>query len=200
MNQTPAPSEPLSSIDELVAFFTSAARPKPDWLVGLEHEKLGVRLDGAPVPYQGADGVAQLLARLVTSHGYTGVHEGEHLIGAGRNGEEITLEPGMQVELSGPPLSSASACNVMMRSHIRQLRPVAEELGIHFITGGFRPFGSLSDVAWLPKRRYDIMREYLPPSRSAGARDDEAHRHRAGEPRLLERGRRRRTRSGRRSA
>src|SRR6185369_2529215 len=31
-----------------------------------------------------------------------------------------------------------------------------------FIAGGFRPFGRLEDIAWLPKRRYDIMREYLP--------------------------------------
>ena len=38
----------------------------------------------------------------------------------------------------------------------------AGPLGIRFVAGGFRPFGSLDDVPWLPKRRYDIMREYLP--------------------------------------
>jgi glutamate--cysteine ligase len=162
MNQTPALSEPLSNVDELVSFFSSAAKPSPQWLVGLEHEKLGVRLDGSAVPYAGAGGVAELLARLISDHGYTGIHEGEHVIGASRNGEEITLEPGMQVELSGPPLVGARACSTLMRSHIRQIGAVARPLGIHFIGGGFRPFGSLADVPWLPKRRYDIMREYLP--------------------------------------
>jgi glutamate--cysteine ligase len=165
MNQDPALSEPLSNIDELVAFFSSAAKPKPQWLVGLEHEKLGVRLDGAPVPYApggGGAGVADLLGLLVADHGYAGIYDGENLIGASRNGEDITLEPGMQVELSGPPLAGARACSTLMRSHIRQLAAVAKPLGIHFIWGGFRPFGSLSDVPWLPKRRYDIMREYLP--------------------------------------
>jgi glutamate--cysteine ligase len=162
MNHTSALSEPLSNTDELVAFFASAARPEPEWLVGLEHEKLGVRLDGSPVPYAGPGGVAELLATLQASHGFRGVYDGEYLIGAGRDGEEITLEPGMQVELSGPPLTSANACASLMRSHIRHLRPLARDLGIHFIGGGFRPFGSLSDVPWLPKRRYDIMREYLP--------------------------------------
>src|SRR6185369_2925644 len=35
-------------------------------------------------------------------------------------------------------------------------------LSIHFIASGFRPFGTLDDVPWLPKRRYKVMREYLP--------------------------------------
>jgi glutamate--cysteine ligase len=162
MNQTAALSEPLSSIDELVSVFSTAAKPRSQWLVGLEHEKLGVRADGAPVPYAGPGGVAELLHRLIASHGYTGIYEGEHAIGASRNGEDITLEPGMQVELSGPPLHGAQACSTLMRSHIRQLAAVARPLGIQFIGGGFRPFGSLAEVPWLPKRRYDIMREYLP--------------------------------------
>ena len=155
-------SEPLASVEELVSFFSSAAKPNSEWLVGLEHEKIGVHADGSPVPYAGPTGVAALLAALLSKHGYTGVYEGEHLIGAGRDGDEITLEPGMQVELSGPPLPGAHACGALLRQHIRQVGAVAEELGIRFIWGGFRPFGTLAQVPWLPKRRYDIMREYLP--------------------------------------
>jgi glutamate--cysteine ligase len=162
MNHSPAFSEPLSSIDQLVAFFAGAAKPPSEWLVGLEHEKLGVRLDGSPVPYAGSTGVAQLLATMLSQHGFTGVYEGQHLIGAGRDGEEITLEPGMQIELSGPPLVGARACATLLRRHVHELSTAAAPLDIHFIGGGFRPFGTLQDVPWLPKKRYDIMREYLP--------------------------------------
>ena len=72
MNQPSALSQPLSSIDELVSLFSSAAKPRQEWLVGLEHEKLGVRLDGSPVPYSGAGGVAELLAALVAERGLHG--------------------------------------------------------------------------------------------------------------------------------
>jgi glutamate--cysteine ligase len=160
MNHNPA-SEILSNVDQLVSIFSAAAKPKEKWLVGVEHEKLGVRSDGSPAPYLGPQGVAQLLANML-SDGWTGVYEGEHLIGASRNGEEVTLEPGMQVELSGPPLVSGQACATMLYNHVRAIRDSALPLGIRFIAGGFRPFGTLADVPWLPKRRYDIMREYLP--------------------------------------
>jgi glutamate--cysteine ligase len=162
MNHTPAPSAPLSSIEQLVSFFEEAAKPTEQWLLGLEHEKVGVRADGTPIPYQGAGGVAELLSALVEGRGWRGVYEGQNLIGAGYQGEEITLEPGMQVELSGPPLPSARACSTLLRGHVRALSRIARDHGIRFIAGGFRPFGTLAEVPWLPKRRYDIMREYLP--------------------------------------
>jgi glutamate--cysteine ligase len=46
--------------------------------------------------------------------------------------------------------------------HLQEVRELAAPLGIRFMAGGFRPFGTLDDVPWLPKRRYKVMREYLP--------------------------------------
>jgi glutamate--cysteine ligase len=59
-------------------------------------------------------------------------------------------------------LPSASAGRDFLRQHLAELKQISDPLGIHFIAGGFRPFGRLDDVPWLPKRRYDIMRAYLP--------------------------------------
>src|SRR5688572_9554870 len=146
MNHSPVPSEPVTNVDQLVSFFAEAAKPKERWLVGLEHEKLGARADGSPVPYRGPGGVAELLGTLVDHRGWRGVREGENLIGAGRNVEEITLEPGMQMELSGPPLPGAQACSTLLRGHICGLSPIARGQGIRFIAGGYRPFGTLDDV------------------------------------------------------
>ncbi len=100
--------------------------------------------------------------------GYALTHDGPHVIGAGRDGEEITLEPGLQMELSAPPLATAVACRDLLRRHIGELSTLAEPLGMRFIAGGFRPFGRLDDIPWLPKRRYDIMRVYLPRQGSLG--------------------------------
>ena len=77
-------------------------------------------------------------------------------------GSRLTVEPGGQLELSGAALSSAAACRAGLFAHVREVTDAARPLGVRFIAGGFRPFGSLEDVPWLPKRRYAVMRAYLP--------------------------------------
>jgi glutamate--cysteine ligase len=153
--------EPLTSLDQLSAFFARSARPEAAWLVGLEQEKIPVRSDGAPVPYDGPASITALL-RALQPAGFVPVKDGVHVIGAKRGREEISLEPGLQVELAAPPLPTALATRALLRQHLQELTAAAGPLGIRFIAGGFRPFGTLADVPWLPKRRYDIMREYLP--------------------------------------
>jgi glutamate--cysteine ligase len=161
MPDTSSVSEPVFTIEDLTRFFPSAARPKPQWLLGVEHEKIPVAADGGPIPYDGSSGVVALLAGLA-SRGHRLTHDGPHVIGAGRSGEEVTLEPGLQVELSAPPLPTAVACRDLLQRHLAELKALALPLGIRFIAGGFRPFGRLDEIPWLPKRRYDIMRDYLP--------------------------------------
>jgi glutamate--cysteine ligase len=154
-------AEPITSIDQLSAFFARSARPEAGWLVGVEQEKLPVRSDGRPIPYDGPGGVTSLL-RALEPAGFVPVKDGNNVIGAARGREEISLEPGLQVELAAPPLATALATRSLLRRHLNELTEAAGPLGIRFVAGGFRPFGSLADVPWLPKRRYDIMREYLP--------------------------------------
>jgi glutamate--cysteine ligase len=155
------PTEPVTTLEHLTGVFRLAAKPPAEWLVGLEQEKLAVRADGAPVDYDGPTGVTTLLAGMA-QRGFRPIKDGAHVIGAARGREEISLEPGLQVELAAPPFSSAAMSRQMMRRHLGELTEVAGPLGIRFIAGGFRPFGRLEDVPWLPKQRYGIMRDYLP--------------------------------------
>jgi glutamate--cysteine ligase len=46
--------------------------------------------------------------------------------------------------------------------HLDEILPAAEAVGITFLGVGFRPFGTLDDVPWMPKGRYVVMRAYLP--------------------------------------
>jgi glutamate--cysteine ligase len=162
---TPTPSSGteviISSQDALVAYFREASKPPSEWRVGLEQEKLPVLQDGSPVPYEGPRGIAALLAKLEEG-GFVAEREDGHTIALGRGDERITVEPGGQIELSGPALVSAEAGRRVLVAHLAEVRALAEPLGIHFIAGGFRPFGTLDDVPWLPKRRYKVMRAYLP--------------------------------------
>jgi glutamate--cysteine ligase len=158
---TNAFDEAIASPRALTTYFHEASKPAAQWRVGLEQEKIPVYADGSPAAYDGPRGIAVLLDRL-RARGFAAELEDGHVISLERQEERITLEPGGQLELSGPALVSAEAGRHVLVSHIREAQELARPLGIHFIAGGFRPFGSLDDVPWLPKRRYVVMRDYLP--------------------------------------
>jgi glutamate--cysteine ligase len=151
----------ITSPRALSAYFQEGSKPRQEWRVGLEQEKIPVREDGMPAPYDGPNGIAELLARL-ERRGFTAGKEDERTVSLERGEERITLEPGGQLELSGPALVSAEAGRQVLVRHIEEVRETARPLGLRFIAGGFRPFGTLDDVPWLPKRRYVVMRDYLP--------------------------------------
>jgi glutamate--cysteine ligase len=147
------------SVEDLIDHFRAGAKPREKFRVGIEQEKIGARADGAPVPYQGRDGIEAVLARLV-GRGFAATREHQHIVWLERNGERITIEPGGQFEFSGAPRDSAAACRDALVAHVREVAEVARPLGIHFLGIGARPFGKISDVDWLPKRRYDMMKHY----------------------------------------
>jgi glutamate--cysteine ligase len=156
-----APDEIIASPRDLVAYFRDAGKPREEWRIGIEQEKIPVREDGFPAPYAGPNGIERLLA-LLEGRGFTAQQEDGHTVSLERGEERITVEPGGQVELSGPALISAAAGRDVLLAHVREVQELARPLGIRFIGGGFRPFGGLEDVPWLPKRRYVVMRDYLP--------------------------------------
>jgi len=159
----PSAAAPPTAAD-LVNYFRTAAKPRAEWRVGIEQEKIGVLADGAPVPYEGragVPGVAQIL-QLLVERGFSPKTEDGHIIALERGPERITVEPGGQIELSGAALPSASACRDALMAHVAEVTAVARPLGVRFLGCGARPFGSLDDIPWLPKRRYAVMRAYLP--------------------------------------
>jgi glutamate--cysteine ligase len=164
MTNAPAPvsaSATITSARDLLAYFRRAGKPPADWRLGIEQEKIPVRPDGKPAPYEGPQGIARLI-ELLQPRGFSAQTEDGHPVALERGEERITLEPGGQLELSGPALVSAAAGQAVLLAHVREVQELARPLGIHFLAGGFRPFGTLDDVPWLPKRRYVVMRDYLP--------------------------------------
>jgi len=153
---------PIESIDDLVSFFRRAERPRPSWMVGMEHEKLGF-LDGgpAPVPYAGGRGIREVLERF-SRFGFAPWLEEGNPIAARRPGATLSLEPGGQFELSGRPFPCAHACREELLHHVAQAKAIGAELGIDWVGVGYRPFGRTADMPWMPKVRYGVMRAYLP--------------------------------------
>lgn len=156
-----AKDRPVESFDDLLAHFDKGPKPKSDWKIGTEHEKVVFRRKtNGPVAYDGPDGIGALLQGL-TRFGWVAETEGENIIALKRDAASITLEPGGQFELSGAPLEHLHQTCLEVGGHLREVREVADQLGIAFLGLGFSPKTSLEDTPIMPKGRYQIMRAYM---------------------------------------
>ncbi len=157
-NQDP----PLTDPAQLVRTFRDAERPPVQHKVGLEHEKLLFGPQGFPVPYEGAHGIGQLLEAL-SARGYQPFREGPGLpaIALELGKLTVSLEPGGQLELSGTAVGTAREAHAENLRHLEDLKQVTGPLGIRIATLGYRPFGQLAQMPWMPKSRYRVMRETL---------------------------------------
>lgn len=148
--------------DALLADFRTYGRPRPDWLVGGEFERALVRPDGRPVGYFEPDGIAWVLAEMARRGAWDVEYEGDHPIALWKNGGSITLEPGGQVELSGAPHRTLSALAAEMMGNRSEMLSLVEGKDLVWIACGLSPITSMDAIPWVPKGRYEIMRQYLP--------------------------------------
>ena len=147
----------------LIEKFHQYGRPKTDWLVGGEFERAMVRPNGEPIGYFEPHGVRWILEQLAKNDCWTPKYEGEHLIALHKkNGANITLEPGGQVELSGAPHKTLSALAKEMQANREELLELADGKDQVWIAAGLTPIAPIHTIPWVPKGRYEIMKQYLP--------------------------------------
>ena len=156
-------AQPLTSVDELVAYFRAAERPGGPRCVGLEHEKLIYPVNSdQPVPYEGERSISAVLGALQTFQ-YQPFRDspGGPVIALTRGKSTISLEPGGQLELSGAPASTARAVHQENLAHIAEVKKACGPLGLRAVALGYRPVGTVAQIPWMPKTRYQAMRETL---------------------------------------
>ena len=158
-------SEPIESVDQLVRYFAAAGKPREQWRIGTEHEMLGVynsgsRIGRAPA-YEGGCGIAAFFAAFAR-HGWKPVREEDTVIALTCAGAQVTFEPGGQLEHAVRPLRHADDLAQAISRNVAQLAEPSQQCGISWLSLGFRPFGTLDEVPWMPKKRYALMREYMP--------------------------------------
>jgi len=144
---------------QMVEHLITGNKPKAQWRIGTEHEKIGFCLKKlTPIPYEG--GIKTILEGL-QRFDWEPVFEGPNIIALKRDGASVSLEPGGQLELSGAPLEHVHQTCAEVSRHLREVKEVADEIEAGFISLGFRPDTRLEDVPIMPKGRYKIMREYM---------------------------------------
>ena len=161
--QTAAELEaPVSRRDALIEYFETGAKPRSEWRVGTEYEKVAVdRKTGRAARYYGPRGIEAVLRRLADKFGWTPRLEADHVIALEGRKATITLEPGGQLELSGEACESIHCAQEELAQHVNEIVTVADELGLAFLGLGIQPLSPLEDIEWVPKVRYGIMAPYM---------------------------------------
>jgi len=159
---------PIHDRAELVDYIAAGGKPPQDWRIGTEHEKFGFRLDDLrPPTWEGPQGIGVLLEGM-TRFGWERVLENDKLIALLRDNASVTLEPAGQLELSGAPLETIHETCAEVSQHLREVKSVADEIGVGFLGMGFQPKWRRDEMPWMPKGRYRIMRDYMPKVGSLG--------------------------------
>ena len=157
--------------DELEAYFHNGGKPRDRWRIGTEYEKVGIdRNTGKAIPYFGPRGVESILKELVDRYDWEPEEQDGRIIALIRGKEQIHLEPGGQIELSGEPCESIHCTYAEFTQHVRELLEIAAERDIVFLGLGIQPVSRLEEIEWVPKKRYRIMGPYMPKVGTLGQR------------------------------
>lgn len=90
--------------------------------IGTEHEKLGYyKSSHKRISY---DSIRQLLSGLCERHSWDPIMEGEYIIGAEKDGQSVTIEPGGQFELSGAPVNTLHETLEETQWHINEVTQI----------------------------------------------------------------------------
>ncbi|GAB5447784.1 glutamate--cysteine ligase [Gymnodinialimonas sp.] len=153
---------PIEHYSQLAEYLSDGCKPKADWRIGTEHEKFGFCRDTLqPIPYEGERSVKAVLEGLRDRFNWAPVMEGGNIIGLEKDGANVSLEPGGQLELSGAPLETVHQTCDEVNDHLRQVREVADMIGVDFIGLGAAPIWRHEDMPLMPKGRYKLMDGYM---------------------------------------
>ncbi|MDK3017251.1 glutamate--cysteine ligase [Pseudodonghicola flavimaris] len=153
---------PIERHEQLAEYLAAGCKPKEDWRIGTEHEKFGFCKDTHnPLPFAGDRSIEAVLEGLRDRYGWAEVREGGHLIGLEKDGANVSLEPGGALELSGAPLETIHQTCDEVNEHLREVKSIADEIGVGFIGLGAAPVWTHDQMPLMPKGRYKLMDAYM---------------------------------------
>ena len=153
---------PIARYEQMAEYLASGCKPKEDWRIGTEHEKFGFCKDSLlPLPYEGERSIHAVLSALRDRHDWQELREADQLIGLTKDGANISLEPGGALELSGAPLETIHETCDEVSVHLKEVKDIADEIGVGFIGLGAAPTWMHEEMPLMPKGRYKLMDAYM---------------------------------------
>jgi len=149
----------IISKEQIIDYFKSGVKENKNFKVGIEHEKfLYNKKDNKRIDYSK---IKEMFTALL-EFGWNPILEKENIIGLNKDGKNITLEPGNQIELSGDKLNNIHEACAESHDYLFELRQVTKKLGINIVSAGFDPISKLNEVPNNPKLRYKLMTIDMP--------------------------------------
>ncbi len=155
-------SQAVQTKEDLIRYFHEGAKPRTQWRVGTEYEKIAVLAeDGRALPFSGPRSVEEMLRRLVDHYDYEPVEEDGRILALNGERARITIEPGGQIELSGEQCETIHCAHREFTRHIDELMDVGREIDATLLGLGMQPISRIDEIELLPKARYRIMYPYM---------------------------------------
>ncbi len=153
---------PIERHEQLAEYLAEGCKPKEDWRIGTEHEKFGYCKDSLlPLPYEGDRSIKAMLEGLRDQFNWSPVEEAGNIIGLEKDGANVSLEPGGQLELSGAPLETIHETCDEVNVHLKEVQAIADKIGVGFIGLGAAPEWTHEQMHMMPKGRYRLMTDYM---------------------------------------
>ena len=155
----------IDSKSKIIDYFNSGIKADKDFKIGIEHEKFLFDLNtNKRIDYKKT---LEMFAAL-TEFGWAPIKEKNNIIGLSKEGRNITLEPGNQIELSGAKLNNIHEACAESQDYLFELKQVAKKLDIKIVSAGFDPISKLDEIPNNPKQRYELMTKDMPQGGKLG--------------------------------
>jgi glutamate--cysteine ligase len=149
----------ITSKEQIIDYFKSGIKDNKNFKIGIEHEKFLFNInDNTRINYSKIKDMFSGLAEF----GWKPVYEKENIVALNKEGKNITLEPGNQIELSGDILNHIHEACAESQDYLFELRQVTKKLGIKIVSAGFDPISKIKDIPNNPKQRYELMTKDMP--------------------------------------
>ena len=144
----------IDNKEKIIAYFKSGLKQNKDFKIGIEHEKfLFNSKNNRRIDYPK---VREMFSAL-NEFGWSPIIEKGNIVGLTKEGKNITLEPGNQIELSGEKLNNIHEACAESHDYLFELKQVTKKLGINIVSTGFDPISKLDEIPNNPKERYKLM-------------------------------------------
>ena len=149
----------INSKHDIIKYFKSGIKNTKEFKIGIEHEKfLFNKKDFSRIDYS----KIKKMFKVMLEFGWNPIYEEKNIIGLNKEGKNITLEPGNQIELSGDKLNNIHEACSEAQDYLFELNQVTKKLDIKIVSAGFDPISKLNDIPNNPKKRYQIMSKDMP--------------------------------------
>jgi len=159
MNSKKNLSNKVLSKNDIIKYFEQGSKKKNILAIGVEHEKfLFEKKNNKRINFS----TVTKLFNFLSIYGWKSIKEGNKIISLFKKDQNITLEPGNQIELSGAQLSSLHQSCKESYEFLNQLNKACEKLNLRMMSISYDPISNLKDVPITPKQRYEIMTKEMP--------------------------------------